>query len=335
MTTLMNPSTLNGMTEVGGYRLLRSLGEGGMGEVYLGESPAGVKVAIKLIRELLVDENYRHRFARETDMMKAALGLGVAHFAAADADGDPPWLATEFVPGVNLAEHVERYGPLTTVQAAMLGARLSEGLEAIHKAELLHRDLKPRNVMMGPDGPKIVDFGLAVLRERPPDTDLTLTGMAVGSPQWRAPEQAIGAKDLKPSADAYALGLTIAYATTGRLPLRGESIDVEGIAAPLASILTDLASWQSKDRLDLVTAKRRFLALATHGRSLADAVTDLIQATYARHTDPHIEDDPNPDLPEPVEEPQRPTKTRVAPSAARALDAATRIRTDYAKTSEL
>lgn len=206
---------------IGVYTLVCRLGAGGMGQVYLGESPAGQLVAVKVIKPSVLDEDSRARFLLEVDSLKTVYGPFIASFVAADAQAERPWLAVEFVPGPDLLAYVAEQGPLALVETASLGALLAEGLGTVHEAGLLHRDLKPQNILLAPTGPKVIDFGLAVLAER--RSTLTATGVVVGSVLCMPPEQTQGGQHLDRSADVYALGAVLLYAATGHYPYTGTS----------------------------------------------------------------------------------------------------------------
>ncbi|ONK13562.1 serine/threonine-protein kinase [Streptomyces sp. MP131-18] len=201
--------------QVGRYRLAGRLGAGGMGRVYLGRSPSGRLVAVKLVRpELAEDPGFRARFAREVAAARRVTGFFTAAVVDADPDGPSPWLATAYVPGLPLDEAVAAHGPWPVRSVRALGAGLAEALEAIHEAGLVHRDLKPSNVLIAPDGPRVVDFGISVAAEA---TALTRTGMVVGTPGFMAPEQLTGAP-VTPATDVFALGAVLTYAATGTGP---------------------------------------------------------------------------------------------------------------------
>ncbi|MGK5638697.1 serine/threonine-protein kinase [Streptomyces sp. URMC 126] len=206
---------------IGAYTLVCRLGAGGMGQVYLAESPAGQQVAVKVIKPSVLDEDSRARFLPEVDNLKTVYEPFIASFVAADAQAERPWPAVEYVAGPDLPAFVTERGPLPLVETASLGALLAEGLGTVHEAGLLHHDLKPQNILLAPHGPKVIDFGLAVLAER--RSVLTATGWVVGSVLCMPPEQARGEHHLSPVADVYALGAVLLYAATGHYPYTGPS----------------------------------------------------------------------------------------------------------------
>ena len=147
---------------IGPYRLVGVLGSGGMGRVYLGRSPGGMQVAVKVIKaEVAADPQFRTRFAREVAAAKRVNGLYTAVVVAAAPDAPQPWLATTYIDAPSLTDLIGERGPLAADELRSLAAGLAEGLVAIHAAGLVHRDLKPSNVFVTPDGPKIIDFGIA------------------------------------------------------------------------------------------------------------------------------------------------------------------------------
>ncbi|MGW0825994.1 beta-alanine-activating enzyme beta-propeller domain-containing protein [Streptomyces sp. NPDC002845] len=201
--------------QVGPYRIVGRLGAGGMGRVYLGWSPGGRAIAVKIIRpELTDDPSFRQRFAREAAAARAVSGAFTAAVVDADPYGDPPWLATVHVAGISLDDTVARHGPLPESSVLALGAGLSEALQAIHAAGLVHRDLKPSNVLLAPDGPKVIDFGIAISAG---SSSLTRSGVVVGTPAFMAPEQLTGGRAGVP-ADVFTLGGVLVFAATGEGP---------------------------------------------------------------------------------------------------------------------
>nr|WTA00277.1 protein kinase [Streptomyces sp. NBC_00857] len=208
---------------VGSFRLHRRLGAGGMGVVYLGSDRRGQRVALKVIRpDLAEDQEFRSRFAREVSAARRIRGGCTARLVAADLDADRPWFATQYVPGPSLHDKVNEEGPLTAAEVASVGAALSEGLVAVHEAGVVHRDLKPSNILLSPKGPRIIDFGIAWATGA---STLTHVGTAVGSPGFLAPEQVRGAA-VTPATDVFSLGATLAYAATADSPFGHGSSEV-------------------------------------------------------------------------------------------------------------
>ncbi|MEV5602400.1 protein kinase [Streptomyces sp. NPDC052299] len=202
----------------GPYQLLGLLGAGGMGEVYLARpvgGPPGL-VALKTVRpDLDLDDGFRVRFRREIAAAEAVRSPHTAALVDGDASARLPWLATEYVPGPSLAEAVARGGPLPEPVVRALGAGLALALADMHAVRVLHRDLKPGNVLLGPDGPKVIDFGIAQAFDA---TQLTRTGVVVGSPGYISPEHVNGSRALVPASDVFCLGAVLAFAATGRGP---------------------------------------------------------------------------------------------------------------------
>ncbi|AOR35389.1 protein kinase [Streptomyces fodineus] len=208
---------------VGSFRLHRRLGAGGMGVVYLGSDKKGQRVALKVIRpDLAEDQEFRSRFAREVSAARRIRGGCTARLVAADLEAERPWFATQYVPGPSLHDKVADEGPLGAADAASIGAALSEGLVAVHEAGVVHRDLKPSNILLSPKGPRIIDFGIAWATGA---STLTHVGTAVGSPGFLAPEQVRGAA-VTPATDVFSLGATLAYASTGDSPFGHGSSEV-------------------------------------------------------------------------------------------------------------
>jgi serine/threonine protein kinase len=200
---------------VGRYRLLGRLGSGGMGRVFLGQSPGGRLVAVKVIRpELAADPEFRARFAREVAAARHVSDMFTAAVVDADPEGPQPWLVTVYVPGPSLSDAVGRHGPLPVSSVLTLAAGLAEGLGAVHAAGMVHRDLKPSNVLLASDGPRIIDFGISRAADA---TALTRADLVVGSPGFMSPEQAMGL-EVGPASDVFSLGAVIMFAATGTGP---------------------------------------------------------------------------------------------------------------------
>ncbi|MET9904968.1 bifunctional serine/threonine-protein kinase/ABC transporter substrate-binding protein [Streptomyces sp. NPDC006446] len=244
----MEPLRTSDPARLAGYRLLGRLGAGGMGVVYLARSAGGTLVALKVIQaEYAEDPDFRERFRREADTARRMTSPWVASLVDADPEAAQPWLATAFVPGPSLAEALATHGPLPVPSLRVLGARLAEALRELHAAGLVHRDVKPGNVLLALDGPRLIDFGVARNSE---DTALTSTGVVVGTPGFLPPEQARGGRDPGPAGDVFSLGCVLAFAATGRLPFGTGSIDallyrtvhdapeLEGVPAELAEVVS-------------------------------------------------------------------------------------------------
>ena len=206
---------------VGGYRLLGRLGAGGMGQVFLGVSPGGRTVAVKLIHPSYAQTDYfKERFAREIEAARRVGGFHTATVVDADPAADPPWMVTAYIEGPSLQEAVAQGGPMPPGQVRALGAALAEGLAAIHACGLVHRDLKPSNVILAADGPRIIDFGIA--RTVDAHTGITSTGTLVGTFAYMSPEQMHG-DQAGSASDVFSLGGMLAFAATGRPPFGSDS----------------------------------------------------------------------------------------------------------------
>ncbi|MFF9584045.1 serine/threonine-protein kinase [Streptomyces achromogenes] len=217
-TEVFRPLQADDPAAVAGYRLAARLGAGGMGRVYLSHTRGGSPVALKVVRpELADDPDFRRRFRREIAAARRVRGAYTAELVDADPDGTPPWLATLYVPGPSLADAVTRRGPLPVAAVLWLMAGVAEALQAIHAEGVVHRDLKPSNVLLAADGPRVIDFGIALAAD---GTSYTATGSTIGTPAFMAPEQATG-DEVTAATDVFALGQTAAFAALGR-PLYGE-----------------------------------------------------------------------------------------------------------------
>ncbi|MFJ9456300.1 protein kinase [Kitasatospora sp. NPDC101447] len=215
----------NDPREIGGYLLEGRLGAGGMGVVYRARSVSGRQVAVKVIRpELAADAEFRARFRQEVTAARKVSGAFTAPVLDADADAPAPWLATLFIAGPSLGERVAGQGPLTPPEVRRLAAGLAEALREIHRVGLVHRDLKPGNVLLAEDGPRVIDFGIA---KAAGETQLTSTGVAVGTPPFMAPEQ-YRSGTATAATDVFALGSVLAFAATGRGPFGADSSHAVG-----------------------------------------------------------------------------------------------------------
>ncbi|MFI6463570.1 bifunctional serine/threonine-protein kinase/ABC transporter substrate-binding protein [Streptomyces sp. NPDC050538] len=203
--------------ELGGHRLLARLGAGGMGVVYLARTADGSLVALKVIRaEYAADPGFRARFRREVRLAGGLTGRWVVAVTASDTEAREPWLATAFVPGPSLAEAVDGLGPLPADTVVTLGAQLAEALGELHAVGLVHRDVKPGNILLVPDGPRLIDFGIA---KGVGATALTAPDAVVGTPGYLSPEQTRSrGGEVGPASDLFSLGCVLAYAATGRRP---------------------------------------------------------------------------------------------------------------------
>ncbi len=230
---------------IGPYRLIRRLGAGGQGIVYLGTDAGEVAVAVKILRpEIAHDDTTRERFAREVSVAQRVASFCTAQFLTADLWSNPPYIVTEFVDGPSLQDDVNRNGPRSGSALHRLAVGTATALTAIHEAGLVHRDFKPGNVLLGQDGPRVIDFGIA----RALDATATVSSQVIGTPAYMAPEQIAGAP-IGPSADVFAWGAVVAFAATGRSPFAGDSApavlyrvinaepELDGVPEPLLSLV--------------------------------------------------------------------------------------------------
>jgi predicted Ser/Thr protein kinase len=219
-----------GVRKVGPYRLVATLGEGGMGVVHRAVDDAGREVALKVVRaEYAEDATFRRRLAREVDTMRRVRSPYVAEVLDADVAAERPYIVTRFIDGHPLDGVVRAAGPLSGGPLARVAIGLAEALTAIHEAGVVHRDLKPNNVMMVDGAPVVIDFGIAHVMDA---TRLTRTGMVVGTPGYLGPEIIDGGPP-GPAVDVYGWAATVAFAATGRAPFGGGSLE-----AVLARILS-------------------------------------------------------------------------------------------------
>ncbi|MEU2868106.1 protein kinase [Streptomyces olivoreticuli] len=281
---------------VGPYRLDGRLGAGGMGHVYLATSPGGRKVAVKVIRpELAATPQFRARFAREVDAARQVGGFHTAQLVDADPDAPSPWLVTAYIPGPTLQQVVAEPGPLAPDAVLRLGAGLAEGLAAIHRCGLVHRDLKPGNVILAEDGPRIIDFGIARAVDA---SSLTATGAVIGTYAFMSPEQ-IRADRAGPASDVFALGSVLAFAATGRSPFDAPTLltvvqrildeppALDGLDGELLRLLTSCLAKDPADRPSVADLPGRFAGAPASGAPLPPARPEqTVVLTPARHTPP-------------------------------------------------
>ncbi|MFB6613163.1 protein kinase [Streptomyces sp. NPDC056367] len=217
----MEPLGVGDPVRLGPYRILGVLGAGGMGKVYFGRDNDGRTAAVKvLLPELAHDTHLAQRFLREAHTAQAVTSGGVARVLAADSEDSRPWIATEFLSGPTLDDAIRAYGPFGTDAVRALAASLAATLRDIHAAGLVHRDLKPPNIVLTAAGPRVIDFGIA----RPEHgMTLTTTGQVPVTPGYGAPEQVLGQR-VGPAADVFSLGAVLAYAATGRRTFDGTHV---------------------------------------------------------------------------------------------------------------
>ncbi|MFE1903450.1 protein kinase [Streptomyces gardneri] len=262
--------------QIGPYEVLARLGAGGMGEVFLARdtSQDGIFVAVKTVRrDVAGDPAFRDRFRRE---IRVAGLVSSAHAAApvgGDADAEVPWLATAYVPGPSLSQAVRRGGALPVATVRAVGAGVALALADLHAAGVLHRDLKPGNVMLSVDGPRLIDFGIARSNTA---TTMTATGMMVGTPAFMSPEHVAGARRVTAASDVFCLGSLLCYAATGEDPF-GDG--------PLAAVLYRVS--QAEADLERVPEELRevvasCLALDPADRPTPERLAELLGADSGR-----------------------------------------------------
>ncbi|MGW9299323.1 bifunctional serine/threonine-protein kinase/ABC transporter substrate-binding protein [Streptomyces cyaneofuscatus] len=287
----MEPLRSTDPARIAGYRILGRLGAGGMGVVLLGRSPGGALVAIKLIRaEYADDAGFRTRFRREVAIARQVRNRWAVPVVDADTEAAAPWLATEFVPGPALSEAVGGGAPLPERSVRALGSMLAEALEAVHGAGLVHRDVKPGNVLLGLDGPRLIDFGIARALD---DTVLTATDAIVGSPGFLSPEQAQGRR-IGPPSDIFSLGCVLVYAATGGRPFGSGPVeamlfrtvhdpaDLGALPPGLRPVVEGCLSKEPEGRPTAQDIRRAFAEDTSGGSWLPGPVTHLIAERSAR-----------------------------------------------------
>jgi serine/threonine protein kinase len=328
-----------------------------MGVVYRGVSEAGEQVAVKQIRRFRFDAEDRARFAAEIEALKLVFGPRVVSYVDGDSAAEQPWLAVEYVPGATLRRYVGEHGPLEPVLVAILGAALAEGLYTIHGAGLLHRDLKPHNIILAYDGPVVIDFGLALLTAAKVEAaesaaGITPSGAVVGTLLCMPPEQ-VRAELLSPSADLYALGATLLYAATQHYPfaapteyalmqqIASQSVepDLAGLPPVLESVVVGMLAKDAESRPSLAQVTTALVGVVTAAGFTALQARQLLRRATASNVD-RLPD------PQPMEQPGQAPDSWRAPRSARsagtssvqvggALRAAGRLRGAYARSATL
>lgn len=267
---------------IGDFEIVGRLGSGGMGQVWLGQNASGTPVAIKTIHGNVVTDEGLARFRREARAALQVASPWTARVLTVDLDHDPPFLVTEFVPGATLPAYVEQTGPMQGRQVRAFAAALAEGVGSIHQAGVVHRDVSPNNIILSPDGPKIIDLGVAEIADA---TRLTRSGVALGTPVSMAPEQIRG-RSATPATDVFSWGVAVVYAGTGRFPFgtgRAEAVayrivhdepNLSGLDRDLAAIVGQALD---KDPQCRPTARELTTQLVGEQQDATLAVTQLLK----------------------------------------------------------
>jgi eukaryotic-like serine/threonine-protein kinase len=287
---MLAPLSADDPREIGPYRLQGRIGSGGMGTVYLGFGADSKAVAVKVASPLLADDDeFRERFGREVTAAQRVRGKAIANVIDADTGAASPWMATEYVDGVSLADAVRRRGRLDPSLVRGFAVGLLDALVAIHAAGIVHRDLKPSNILLSWDGPKVIDFGIAHLVDA---VGLTRTGHVIGTLAWMAPEQMRGDPSAAAS-DVFAWGTCVTFAATGRHPFHAERQEVlayrvqaeEPQLGDLPGYLVGLVSRAlAKDVVRRPAAADLMTELVGRGVDAEAAADDLIEKTWIGST---------------------------------------------------
>lgn len=256
---MLGPLREDSPGRIGPYAIRARLGAGGMGEVFLGDPGDGRDpVALKTVRrDVAQDPGFRHRFRREIAVARSVTSPFLAPLLDGDADSEVPWLATGYVAGPTLSGAIRRAGAMDEGEVRMLGAGLARALAAVHAAGVVHRDVKPSNVMLAEDGPRVIDFGIA---RNGNATPLTTTGRMVGSPSFMSPEHVAGSGRVTFASDVFCLASVLCFAATGRDPFGDGPVaavlyrvkyveaDLEGVPDALRAVLADCLAADPADR---------------------------------------------------------------------------------------
>ncbi|MFC8373160.1 serine/threonine-protein kinase [Streptomyces sp. NPDC057239] len=277
----VRPARPRDPSRIGPYRIVGRLGAGGMGTVHAGVGSDGTRVAVKVVHsEQAQEPEFRARFRREVELSSRVTGPYLVPLLAADPDAETPWLATAYVPGLTLHQHLLAHGPLTGGSLYALATATAQALAAVHTAGVVHRDVKPQNVILTPGGPRVLDFGIAHAAD---GTSVTRTGVMTGTPGWISPEH-YRTGTTGPESDVFAWGALLAYAATGRPPfgtgapdvvafrvMSGEP-DLDGVPAPLRQVVEKALAKEPDERPSAAEAARACTEL------LASQVTQVLPA---------------------------------------------------------
>ena len=234
--------------QIGPWQIVNRLGSGGMGIVYMGTNGTRA-AAIKVVREfLLEDPASRTRLEREVDTLLRVKSEFVAEIVGSDINGNPAWIATNYVDGPSLKVLIEKEGALSEEQWIDFAKGFLSALSSVHSVGVVHRDIKPSNILITKSGPKLIDFGISFSNDA---TSLTGTGMVAGTPAWLAPEQFLG-REITTAVDNFAAGSTLMFAATGRTPWGAEDSSVGAVMHTILMAEPDLASL-TDFQIDIIT----------------------------------------------------------------------------------
>ncbi|MFE9723101.1 protein kinase [Streptomyces sp. NPDC005794] len=352
---MLEPLREDSPRRIGPYAVLARLGAGGMGEVFLGlrdgSGPDGAPVAVKTVRrDVAQDPGFRQRFRREIAVAQSVTGPGLAPVLDGDAETDVPWLATGYVAGPTLSAAVRRSGALGEEEVRMLGADLARALESVHAAGVVHRDMKPGNVMLAADGPRLIDFGIA---RGAGATPLTTTSRMIGSPAFMSPEHVAGSGRVVPASDVFCLASLLCFAVTGRDPFGDGPVaavlyrvkyveaDLDGVPDALRAVLQDCLAadpaarpapgelaarlapegpvrWPAPVAAHIAGYERELASVRALGGPLLPGYTPTRAATGSRTPVDQLPTQ-GPGLPPPVVAPARPARRRRLLGAALAV----------------